>query len=180
MESQFIIATEGAIQSFSEEQLLDCSRDFPNAGCDGGHPDVAFKYIINTAKGAARSTAYPYTGVQTLCDYKSSMKAASFKRTVDVPNGHNSMISALLEYGPIPVFMTTDSAWQNYGGGKLQCNPNLVVNHAILLVGWNNSTQEYIIKNSWGPSWGENGFAYVDQNQNCGMLRFPTSAILMT
>mmetsp|Transcript_23183 Transcript_23183/g.32358 ORF Transcript_23183/g.32358 Transcript_23183/m.32358 type:complete len:288 (+) Transcript_23183:39-902(+) len=52
MESQFSIETDGAIQLFSEEQLLDCSREYPNDGCNGGHSDVAFKYVINIAKGA--------------------------------------------------------------------------------------------------------------------------------
>eukprot|EP00027_Filamoeba_sp_ATCC50430_P002399 CAMPEP_0168554672 /NCGR_PEP_ID=MMETSP0413-20121227/7909_1 /TAXON_ID=136452 /ORGANISM="Filamoeba nolandi, Strain NC-AS-23-1" /LENGTH=57 /DNA_ID=CAMNT_0008585437 /DNA_START=26 /DNA_END=196 /DNA_ORIENTATION=- len=57
------------------------------------------------------------------------MKAAQFKRTQAIPNTHEDFIAALQEIGPFPVFVATDVAWQNYGGGIIQCPTTLPITH---------------------------------------------------
>jgi C1A family cysteine protease len=72
----------------------------------------------------------------------------------------------LLQKGPLMIAISADD-WEYYGGGIFSCKSTAEVNHAVLLVGYDES--KWIIKNQWGKSWGENGYIYVTRNtmRNC-------------
>ncbi len=73
-------------------------------------------------------------------------------------------------YGPVSATYCSGPAFQEYKGGvfgtceKSVCSGD--INHAVLIVGWNDVTSTWIIKNSWGKSWGESGFANVQWGLN--------------
>ncbi len=72
----------------------------------------------------------------------------------------------LLQKGPLMIAISADD-WEYYGGGVFSCKSTAEVNHAVLLVGYDES--KWIIKNQWGKSWGEKGYIYVTRNKlrNC-------------
>lgn len=86
-----------------------------------------------------------------------------------------SGISGMMTYlakGPISVAVDA-STWSAYSSGVLRCGRNLQYNHAVVLVGVE-STGNYIVRNSWGPNWGESGYIRISSSStaNCGILSY--------
>ena len=74
-----------------------------------------------------------------------------------------------MEKGPINVGLDGgQTPFQSYRGGILTCNTNWQLNHLVLLIGWT-TNGDWIIKNSWGTSWGEAGYAVISKDFNCGL-----------
>ena len=77
--------------------------------------------------------------------------------------------------GPVSVAVAANIWWQLYFGGVSKaCSPGTkesALNHGVLAVGYNDSasTPYWIIKNSWGASWGESGYMYLAQSNDCGV-----------
>ena len=74
--------------------------------------------------------------------------------------------TALIEHGPLVAPIVYDNCLGNYRGGVFNEQDNGTVNHALLLVGWDDSKQAWLVKNSWGEEWGENGFAWIKYGSN--------------
>jgi len=176
---------EGAIEiahsvltSLSEQQLVDCAGSYGNAGCNGGLMDLAFEYA--EANGLCTEAAYPYTAKDGICK-STSCSASSFTKLsgyVDVvgETGLENDIST----GPISVAIEADQAgFQSYSGGVFSgiCGKNL--DHGVLLVGYGTDTssgQDYwLVKNSWGTSWGEQGYIrMIRGSDECGIGDMPS------
>merc|ERR1711918_321022 len=155
--------SSGKLESYSEQQLVDCSKQ--NNGCNGGLMDYAFKYI-ETAPLETESD-YPYTGRNGVCQYESSKgvgKVASFS---DVTSGSASQLKAALAKGPVSVAIEADKmAFQGYTGGVITgtaCGTQL--DHGVLAVGYGteDGTDYFLVRNSWGSSWGESGYVKIGQ-----------------
>ena len=148
----------------SEQQLVDCSGSYGNHGCNGGWPSSALKYVA--ANGEASEIEYPYHAKTETCSKKggnfhiAGQKAAS---------GCSGLASAIMTQ---PQSVTVDaSRWSGYHNGVFS-NCGSSINHAVLLVGMSsgeNGDGFWKIKNSWGSSWGENGFIRVSSKSkdNC-------------
>ncbi|MEA3339202.1 MAG: C1 family peptidase [Chloroflexota bacterium] len=162
VESAVLIYTEDPDKDIdlSEQHLVsDCCSA---GGCNGGWPDWALDYIRDT--GVPDEVCYPYTHKDTACDPCAGWQDRAWKITGHeyVKPSEHDFKSALQEYGPISVVVTVPSDWYYYRTGVY--TPVLGVgwaNHAILLVGWDDSDDCWIIKNSWGQGWGESGYARV-------------------
>ena len=174
-------ATKGAIGSFSEQQLVDCSTSYGNFGCGGGWVQNAFHYVLD--HGIAAEGDYPYTGVDGTC--KDSSVKAAFKIS-DCANVATQSVDALksaLQNGPVAIYVEADqSAFQLYGGGVVDdatCFAEGQIDHAVLAVGYD--ANSWIVKNSWGPSWGSAGYIQLSQevttnpNGVCGILSTPNT-----
>ena len=156
----------GTLESFSEQQLVDCSGSYGNQACNGGLMDNAFKYVI--AKGIVHESEYGYKAVKQACSKDGgAFKISSF---TDITNC-NDLANAVVGR---PVSVAVDATnWSKYSSGVFtNCATRL--NHGVLLVG--SSDQSWKIKNSWGTSWGEKGFIRLARGNTCGicnMASFP-------
>lgn len=155
------IATK-SMKTFSEQQLVDCSRAQGNQGCNGGWMDQAFQYV--KAKGITTEDQYPYKAV----DQKCKIDGGDFKinKIIDVPKANcDSLLNALM-IEPISVAVDATN-WSSYSSGIFSnCRKNL--NHGVLLVGYK-SGSNYVVKNSWGTRWGEKGYIRLALQDTCGI-----------
>lgn len=158
---------KGSLVDFSEQQLVDCAGGvYQNAGCDGGDMDYAFDYVRD--KGIVSASSYPYTGVQGTCKTLTS----TFKITGcnDVNANDNDQLLKALNYGPVSVAVkASNNAFMYYQSGIISSNcgtSSAPLDHGVLLVGAgiSNGTSYWIVKNSWGTSWGQNGYVYIKRN----------------
>jgi len=176
------IAT-GQLIGLSEQDLVDCSSDQGNEGCDGGLMDNAFQYIIAN-DGIETEAAYPYTAeTGNTCLYNSSDCGAQITGYTDVSSGDENGLQAACYIQPISVAMdASQSSFQFYASG-VYSDPNCSstsLDHGVLAIGWgvSSTTPYWIVKNSWGTDWGIQGFFWLLRGQNeCGiatMASYPT------
>jgi len=161
LESYERIAGKGTT-SFSEQQLVDCSRAFGNQGCNGGWMDNAFEYIKKY--GITDAGQYPYTGRDGTCKFNGgNFKISGF---TDSPAGNCNTVAGNLMGRPLAVAVDATN-WSFYAGGTFKnCAANL--NHGVLLVAVDNNGA-WTIKNSWGTGWGNGGFITLAAGNTCGV-----------
>jgi cathepsin L len=174
---------KSALTSLSEQQLVDCSSAYGNDGCNGGWYYNAWKYA-EAEGGLCTESAYPYKGVDGVC------KASSCGTKYDKPMSYSAVKaddeSALVtaaNAGCVSVAIQANQfAFQYYSGGILTGTCGTRIDHAVLVTGYGTlSGQEYwLVKNSWGETWGEKGYVYIckDCGDNgtkgeCGINMYP-------
>jgi len=175
----------GNLVSLSEQNLMDCSTSYGNQGCDGGLMDDAFKYIIAN-KGIDTEESYPYQAVQGTCQYNAANSGATLTTYTDVPQGDEKSLATAVLAQPVSVAIdASHTSFQLYTTGiyyDIFCSATRL-DHGVLAVGFGTDTTSthnyWIVKNSWGTSWGQAGFIYMskDRNNNCGiasMASYPT------
>ena len=111
---------------------------------------------------------YPYTGIEESCKYKSNKVAATVHSYTDVTYNSESSLQKAVANQPVSVAVDAEYSMQNYGGGiysgnDCSCNCGSV-NHAVLVVGY--APDYWIVKNSWGTGWGENGYIRMATGRN--------------
>jgi C1A family cysteine protease len=174
MEGAHAIKT-GKLVSLSEQNLLDCS--IHNGGCNGGTMDKAFLYAEKYRLES--ESDYPYEAHAYYdCHYRADWGKVGTYRYWDVmPRSISAMKSALAK-GPVSApIQASRSVFNHYSSGIIKGNDcGTYLDHGILVVGWGTSdedgTEYYIVKNSWGSSWGENGYARLaieEGNGVCGI-----------
>jgi len=157
----------GKLNSYSEQQLVDCSKQ--NNGCNGGLMDYAFQYIEQN--GLELESQYPYTAADGTCQYSQASTVGTVSTFNDLQAEYAQM-QAGLNKSPVSVAIEADQmVFQQYTGGILTSGCGTNLDHGVLAVGYgNDSGQDYIIvKNSWGASWGDQGYIKIAPNQ-CGIL----------
>uniref|UniRef100_A0A3Q1IRV0 Cathepsin 12 n=1 Tax=Anabas testudineus TaxID=64144 RepID=A0A3Q1IRV0_ANATE len=174
-----IFKNTGELISLSEQNLVDCSRSYGTFGCSGAWMANAYDYVINN--GLQSSSSYPYTSVDTQpCYYDNRLAVAHIKDYRFIPKGdEQALADAVATIGPITVGIDANHAsFMFYSSGiyeESNCNPNNL-SHAVLLVGYGSEGgQDYwIIKNSWGSSWGEGGYMRMvrDGSNTCGIASY--------
>lgn len=167
----------GILVSLSEQNLVDCSRSFWNHGCNGGNVDQAFKYIWRN-DGIDTEKSYPYEAKNDKCRYKPTNRGATDRGFRDIPHGNEAKLQqAIAEIGPIAVAIDASRpSFQHYRNGiyyEHKCSSHRL-DHAVLAVGYGSDAQGqqfYIVKNSWGKSWGNHGYIKMarNHNNNCGI-----------
>lgn len=170
VEGQWQLAT-GNLVSLSEQQLVDCSKN-GNQGCQGGLMDQAFAFYEQ--QNIATESSYSYTASQGTCksSYDTAIPRGAVTGYKDV-QGEDLLLDAVSNQGPISVAVEADQpAFQSYGSGIINsgCGQNL--DHGILAVGYGteNGVDYWKVKNSWGASWGEQGYVRIQRGVNmCGI-----------
>jgi len=170
---------KNVLLSFSEQQIVDC--DTNDYGCNGGNPVEALTYT--SQNGLELELTYPYTAQDGQCKYVKTL-------TVQVNGGANMVgvrnsdgLKAALVNQPVSVAIEADEGiFQLYSSGVIGDGCGASLDHAVLAVGYASvsGTDAFIIKNSWGLSWGQNGYVYLSTDGTlnggagaCGILSQP-------
>ncbi|KAL4333822.1 hypothetical protein GQ457_07G015240 [Hibiscus cannabinus] len=159
----------GTLTPLSEQQLLDCSRN-GNYGCRGGWMMNAFEYIRQN-QGITTEESYPYEAMQETCSSEKQIrKEATIKGYQMVPENDEEALLKAVANQPVSVGLDGSGRYfQFYKGGVFEGECGNAMSHAVTIVGYGTSEQglEYwVIKNSWGESWGENGFMRIRRGTN--------------
>jgi C1A family cysteine protease len=165
---------KGRLLSFSEQQLVDCSGPQGNNGCGGGLMDRAFNYWkIN---GACLEADYAYTARNGVCK-TGCLGYAKVAKYTDVAHSETSLLDAV-NIGPISVAIEPDQqGFQFYKSGVFQGPCGTSLDHGVLVVGYGDDAgmPYWLVKNSWGPRWGEAGYIRIGRNRNlCGIANEPS------
>jgi len=180
-EGAWQIAT-GKLVSLSEQQLMDCSTAEGDHSCQGGLMDYGFEYIVKNG-GIDTEADYPYKMANEACNSaKEKTIAAMIASHVDVPQNSDAQMAAAIAKGPVSIAIEADQAgFQHYSSGVFSGPCGTKLDHGVLAVGY--SETAYIVKNSWGPSWGDAGYIQLARGGavaaagTCGMLMQPSYPI---
>lgn len=170
LEGQKFVA-QGALVSMSEQQLVDCSGGFGNYGCDGGEVDWALRYVMTV--GIQSEESYLYHPVQGTCKYNASAVVFNITGIHDIPKRSKTAFLDALQGQPVSIAIDAEKIMSYISGVFDDKNCGNSLDHAVLAVGYD-QTQGFInVKNSWGTTWGENGYIRFVIRENgsgeCGM-----------
>ncbi|XP_049701830.2 cathepsin K [Helicoverpa armigera] len=184
-------AVEGAIArsngdrllDLSEQSLVDCAWGFDTAGCAGGTLEGAMKYVLT--HGIPTEMEYGvyeandgYCAIQNMTN---PYKIRGFSQVT--PRNPNALKLALVKYGPVSVGVHASFYMKHYSSGlfyDFSCEDSRA-DHAVTVVGYGvrNEEEYWIVKNSWGENWGEDGYILISaKNNNCGVLDSPIYPIV--
>ncbi|KAJ4954716.1 hypothetical protein NE237_011499 [Protea cynaroides] len=170
----------GNLVSLSEQELVDCDNN--NYGCNGGNLDKAFQFIIQN-QGLTTESNYPYEEMDGTCNgEKAADHAAMITGYKDVPSRNEQELLMAVAKQPVSVSIEGSGyPFKYYSSGIFtgECGNNL--DHAVTLIGYGvneEGTKYWLVKNSWGTSWGENGYMRIqrdvaEKEGRCGLAIEP-------
>lgn len=174
----------GNLTALSEQELIDCDTTF-NSGCNGGLMDYAFSFIVSNG-GLHKEDDYPYLMEEGTCDEKKEQtQVVTINGYQDVPANDDQSLLKALAHQPVSVAIEASGRdFQFYSGGVFNGPCGDELDHGVAAVGYGSAKgADYIIvKNSWGPKWGEKGYIRMKTNTGkpeglCGinkMASYPT------
>lgn len=177
MEGQHFRKTKKLV-SLSEQNLIDCTSSGGNSGCNGGFMEIAFNYVKEN-NGIDTEQSYPYEGRDGECRFNASNVGAMVTGMVSVPVSEDKLKEAVALVGPVSVSMDSSQIRHYNGGVHYQANCSRTHGgHAMLVVGYGseNGLDYWLLKNSFGQSWGDNGYLKIVRNKdnNCGIASSAT------
>ncbi|ALC42823.1 cer [Drosophila busckii] len=171
LEGAYFLKT-GSLYPLSEQNLLDCTTVSPysNMGCNGGYGGRTLQYVVNNG-GVDYEYYYPYEGVLRNCRYNYNYRGATARQVVNVAGNEAALQAAVAEKGPVAVTIYSSNAFNSYKSGVFfdnYCN-SYGTNHLVTVVGYGTDSyygDYWLIKNSWGTWWGEQGYMRMARNRN--------------
>jgi C1A family cysteine protease len=164
------------LTSFSEQQIVDC--DTTCDGCNGGWPYLAMAYVASN--GLETETDYPYTGANGKCNYKESeaTKTGVTGAAFVTPRSPSALTSTVYTQ-PVAIIVEADqNVFQLYTKGIITTGCGVALDHAITAIGY--TPDYYIVKNSWGTTWGQEGYLWISTSDQyngglgaCGIFSQP-------
>jgi len=175
----------GELVSLSEQNLVDCATEYPNAGCSGGYPLIGITHVIK-AGGIESEADYPFRAENEECTFNRTKVSATFTNVNGVTRfDEEELTFGVGNLGPFSTCIdATGEAFMQYKSG-IYSNPDCSVtylDHAVLTVGYgtdDNGTDYWLLKNSWGTYWGDNGYFKMARNAGnmCGIASNAVIAI---
>lgn len=151
----------------SEQHVLDCAN---TGGCDGGWPEDTIAFCAK--HGIASVAQYgPYKAREQVCRSTTGMtlyKIADYGyvgREDAVPSAQD-IKDAMVKFGPISVAVAADNAFMDYKPGTVFKGNGRGINHAVILVGWDDAKGAWLLRNSWGTTWGDGGYMWIAYGAN--------------
>ncbi|MED6118511.1 hypothetical protein PIB30_003257 [Stylosanthes scabra] len=156
----------GDLISLSEQELVDCDTSY-NEGCNGGLMDYAFEFIINNG-GIDSEEDYPYTGYDGRCDQnRKNAKVVSIDSYEDVPAYDELALQKAVANQPVAVAIEGGGReFQLYVNGVFTGKCGTALDHGVAAVGYGSEGGHdyWIVRNSWGADWGEDGYIRMERN----------------
>jgi C1A family cysteine protease len=178
--------TKGQLVDLSEQELVDCATgiSYGSHGCSGGQMDGAFKFVIEN--GQCSLSAYPYTSgvTKTGGSCQKCSAVVHISSCSDVKSNDQVSLKGAVAQQPVAIAIEADTRYfQSYSGGILtssSCGTNL--DHGVLIVGYGseNGQDYWLVKNSWGTSWGDKGYVKIARSSStndagiCGIAMQPS------
>lgn len=168
----------GNLVSLSEQQLLDCNLE--NHGCGGGWMHIAFDYIKNN-NGLAAESEYPYVASQGMCRADATSPVVTITDYENVPTNDESALLKAVAHQPVSVAIDAQSRdFIQYRSGVFNGECGKRLTHAVTLIGYGTSDDGinyWLIKNSWGTTWGEQGYMKLARGVDtegglCGIAQY--------
>ncbi len=167
-----VLINDGVSTNLSEQWLVSCTAA---GSCNGGWPSAAMGYMRPNDRwldpcgdwGAVRESDFPYVAYDAACGcpYQHPYWFDDWHYVPGDQWSIDNLKQAIYDYGPISVTVAVDSAFQGYSGGVFNACWNGTINHAVVLVGWDDnqgSNGVWIMRNSWGTWWGESGYMRIE------------------
>jgi len=175
IESVYMIAkglTGKNMPPLAPQQIVDCDHNGAY-GCNGGDLPTCYNYV-KSAGGLERNADYPYHARDGTCQADRSKEFVNINGwKYVIPQGSHdeaAMSNFLSAHSPMSILVDAAS-WSFYHSGVLkatQCGHSL--DHAVQAIGYNIPGGYWIVRNSWGTSWGQQGYIYLEYGKNtCGM-----------
>lgn len=184
LEAYYCLKTNKTI-SLSEQNIVDCLES-SHDNCQGGWSTRVFDYLYLSNFKINSEKDYPYKGTSGTCRFDKSRKVKDLSfSNYEITEGNEEAIKkAVTEHGPISLAVAVNKYWSLYKGGvwyEKECSE--FVNHCILLIGYGreNGQDYWLLKNSWGKEWGENGYMKFSRNKHnnyCGITQFGGSYLI--
>ncbi|KAF5817528.1 putative actinidain [Helianthus annuus] len=152
--------------TLSEQELVDCDTSY-SQGCNGGYTNDAFEFIVRNG-GIDSDIDYPYIGMDGICNNnKKSKKRGSIDGYEHVPMNNESALQIAVVNQPVSVSIDSNSRdFQLYASGIYNGSCGIELDHAVVLGGYGteDGKEYWIVRNSWGVEWGEQGYIRMERN----------------
>lgn len=175
----------GNLTTLSEQELVDCDRGY-NMGCNGGLMDYAFDFIVQNG-GIDTEDDYPYHARDNKCDpIRKNARVVTIDGYEDVPPNDEKSLMKAVAGQPVSVAIEAGGReFQLYQSGVFTGRCGTDLDHGVAVVGYGteNGTDYWLVRNSWGPSWGEDGYIKLERNVlnietgKCGIAMEPSYPI---
>jgi len=172
IETDIALAT-GKLLTLSPQQITSCDKT--DLGCNGGNTETAYEYVERA--GLEAESSYPYrsgrSGKTGSCEYSKGKTVASISGYSTVSSTGRSEGKMLTQIAKSPLSVCVDATkWQTYSSGIIGRSCGSKLDHCVQAVGYNAKGKYWIVRNSWGASWGERGYIYVKEGMDaCGIAK---------
>lgn len=157
----------GAQTDLAEQHALSCSG---GGTCSGGWYAPVYDWLGGGQDDLQTEGKIPYQAANKSCKAGGKtpyeLEAWGWVDPYAIQPSVDEIKAAMCKYGPVAGAVTATSAFIAYSSGTFDENSSARINHAIVLVGWDDSRNAWLLRNSWGTNWGEGGYMWIEYGSN--------------